>query len=83
MPVMKALNIDGTTYTTTGEVTVTQTLSSGTAIGSINVDGASTTLYAPGDELPTVTSSDNGKVLMVVSGSWAAAAISSANGVSF
>jgi len=33
--------------------------------------------------LPSVTSSDNGKVLQVVNGAWAAATIPSANGVSF
>lgn len=40
------------------------------------------TLQAP-RELPTVTSSDNGKILQVVNGAWAAASIPSANGVSF
>ena len=33
--------------------------------------------------LPTVTASDNGKFLRVVSGEWAASEISDANGVSF
>lgn len=33
--------------------------------------------------LPAVTSSDNGKVLAVVNGAWAAATIPSATGVSF
>lgn len=32
--------------------------------------------------LPTVTSSDNGKFLRVVSGEWAAATVANANGVS-
>lgn len=44
--------------------------------------GGILTLQAP-RELPTVTSSDNGKVLQVVDGAWAAASIPSANGVSF
>lgn len=44
--------------------------------------------YARGDhvhprELPTVSASDNGKFLRVVSGAWAAAAIANANGGSF
>ena len=34
-------------------------------------------------ELPTVTASDNGKFLRVVSGAWAAAEIANANGGSF
>lgn len=34
-------------------------------------------------ELPSVSGSDNGKVLMVVSGAWAAATIPDANGVNF
>ena len=33
--------------------------------------------------LPVVTSADNGKVLRVVNGEWAAASLPSANGVSF
>lgn len=33
--------------------------------------------------LPAVTASDNGKVLMVVNGAWAAVALPSANGVNF
>lgn len=36
-----------------------------------------------GGLLPAVTAADNGKVLRVVSGAWAASEISSANGVSF
>lgn len=36
-----------------------------------------------GGLLPTVTATDNGKFLRVVSGAWAAVEISSANGVSF
>ena len=38
---------------------------------------------AEGIALPAVTASDNGKVLRVVSGAWAAAAIPAASGVSF
>ena len=34
-------------------------------------------------EIPSVTASDNGKFLRVVSGAWAAVSISDANGVSF
>lgn len=34
-------------------------------------------------ELPTVTATDNGKFLRVVSGAWAAAEIPNANGGSF
>ena len=36
-----------------------------------------------GNDLPVVTSSDNGKVLRVVNGVWAAASLPSASGVSF
>lgn len=39
--------------------------------------------FAPIDAIPAVTSSDNGKVLMVVNGAWAAGSIPSATGVSF
>lgn len=38
---------------------------------------------AAAGSLPSVTSSDNGKVLMVVNGAWAAGSIPSATGVSF
>lgn len=59
------------------------TLVSGTNIKTIN----STSLLGSGDiaiaGLPSVSSSDNGKVLRVVSGAWAAASLPSASGVSF
>lgn len=59
------------------------TLVSGTNIKTIN----GTSILGSGNistaELPTVTASDNGKVLQVVSGAWAAASLPSANGVSF
>lgn len=35
------------------------------------------------ESLPAVSSADNGKILQVVNGAWAAAMIPSANGVSF
>jgi len=84
MPVMKRLRIGSVDYDTVGEASVTQTLTSGTEIATVTIDGTATKLYAPsGSELPAVTSSDNGKVLQVVDGAWAAASIPSANGVSF
>ena len=43
------------------------------AVGWVNQSGG----------LPAVTSSDNGKILQVVNGAWAAASLPSANGVSF
>lgn len=58
-------------------------LVSGTNIKTIN----STSLLGSGDisiaGLPSVTTADNGKVLQVVSGAWAAASLPSASGVSF
>jgi hypothetical protein len=58
-------------------------LVSGTNIKTIN----GTSLLGSGDltvdGLPSVTASDNGKVLRVVSGEWAAAPLPSASGVSF
>lgn len=58
-------------------------LVSGTSIRTVN----GTSLLGSGDidtsELPAVTSSDNGKVLQVVNGAWAASSLPSASGVSF
>lgn len=58
-------------------------LVSGTNIKTVN----GTSLLGSGNistaELPSVTSSDNGKVLRVVNGVWAAASLPSASGVSF
>ena len=51
-----------------------KTINGTSLLGSGNISTA---------ELPTVTTSDNGKVLQVVSGAWAAASLPSANGVSF
>lgn len=64
-------------------VTITPTLSSGTQIATYSVNGSSGTLYAPSSGLPSVTSADNGKVLRVVDGAWAAATVPDANGQSF
>lgn len=118
MPVMKRLRIGSVDYDTVGSASVTQTLTSGTEIATVTIDGTATKLYAPSGggggstvtvtpiltsgtqtatisvdgtdttlyaptELPNVTSSDNGKVLQVVDGAWAAASIPSASGVSF
>lgn len=57
---------------TTGQV-LAKTSGSDYAVGWTNQSGG----------LPAVTASDNGKVLMVVNGAWAAASLPSANGVSF
>lgn len=59
--------------------TVTVTDASGTQSFEIN-DGEDGQDLTP---LPTVTASDNGKFLRVVSGAWAAASVPSASGVSF
>lgn len=47
MPVMKRLTVDGVNYDTVGEASVTQTLTSGTEIATVTIDGAATKLYAP------------------------------------
>ena len=58
-------------------------LVSGTNIKTVN----NTSLLGSGNiaipALPSVTASDNGKVLQVVGGAWAAASLPSASGVSF
>jgi hypothetical protein len=64
-------------------VSITPTLSSGTQIATYTIGSTSGTLYAPSSGLPSVTSADNGKVLRVVDGAWAAATVPDANGVSF
>ncbi len=59
------------------------TLVSGTNIKTVNGNSllGSGNLAISG--LPSVTTSDNGKVLRVVNGAWAAASLPSASGVSF
>lgn len=47
MPVMKQLRIGSETYDTVGEASVTQTLTSGTKIATVTIDGTATDLYAP------------------------------------
>lgn len=47
MPVMRHLNVGGTTYDTVGEASVTQVQSSGTKIATVSIDGTSTDIYAP------------------------------------
>lgn len=50
----------------------------------VGVDAEGKLYTKPGGSgLPTVTASDNGKFLRVVSGAWAAATVADANGVSF
>lgn len=73
MPVLKQLRVDTVTYDTVGEASVTQVVSTGTKIATVTIDGTSTDLYAPGSGIPSVSSSDNGKVLTVVNGAWTAA----------
>lgn len=46
-------------------------------------DDAATKAYVDGKALPTVTSTDDGKFLRVVSGAWAAASVPDANGGAF
>lgn len=83
--------INSTSLLGSGNVSVQATLVSGTNIKTVNGNSllGSGNLAISG--LPTVTASDNGKVLMVVDGAWAAASlpiydgevISSATGVDF
>lgn len=65
MPVMKRLTVDGVNYDTVGEASVTQTLTSGTEIATVTIDGAATKLYAPegggGGMLVTFTTPDSGE----------------------
>lgn len=50
---------------------------------STSMTGTYSEVAIPSTSLPSVTSSDNGKVLMVVNGAWAAATLTQANGNSF
>ena len=56
---------------------------SGNTVTLSNKNGGSLATATIPTELPAVTSSDNGKVLRVVSGAWTAASLPSASGVSF
>lgn len=44
---MRHLTVDGTTYDTVGEASVTQVQTSGTKIATVSIDGTSTDIYAP------------------------------------
>ena len=61
MPVMRHLNVGGTTYDTVGEASVTQVFSSGTKIATVSIDGTSTDLYAPagGSSVDPATAAPN------------------------
>lgn len=54
------------------KVTFEQAVTSGTKLGTVNIDGTGHDIYS---DLPAVTTSDNGKVLMVSSGAWTAASL--------
>lgn len=45
---MRHLTVDGTTYDTVGEASVTQVVSSGTKVATVTIDGTATDIYAPG-----------------------------------
>ena len=47
MPIMKQLEVDDVVYTTVGEASVTQVVSTGTKIATVTIDGTATDLYAP------------------------------------
>ena len=63
----------------------TVALFNGTTGKTIKDSGLTIGRSIPADAvfLPTVTTSDNGKVLRVVNGAWAAVSLPSASGVSF
>lgn len=69
MPVMKQLRIGSATYDTVGEASVTQTLTSGTEIATVTIDGTATKLYAPdggggGGMVITVTMTNSGSSIV-------------------
>lgn len=77
-----------TTYARADHVHPTDTSRQATLVSGTNIKTVNgTSLLGSGNistaELPSVTTSDNGKVLQVVSGAWVAASLPSASGVSF
>ena len=62
MPTMKQLRIGSVNYDTVGEASVTQTLTSGTEIATVTIDGTATKLYAPTYTLPMASTSTLGGV---------------------
>lgn len=60
MPVMKQLNIGGTTYDTVGEASVTRVVTTGKKIATITIDGTSSDLYAPSGESYKISLTLNG-----------------------
>lgn len=68
---LKAKGIVGENFP--DDVTITPTITEGTEIANININGENNKIYAPiTKEVPTVTAIDNGKVLTVVQGEWKA-----------
>lgn len=71
------------TYTASEVGALPSTTSIPSKTSDLTNDSNFITLNQVPKELPTVTSSDNGKVLRVVSGAWSAVLLPSASGVSF
>lgn len=71
--------VNGVLYKVTSAITAGETVASGTNVTPVTVADLLEAIAG----LPAVTSSDNGKVLRVVNGAWAAESLPSASGVSF
>ena len=84
--ISKIKALDGTTYnlkdtTARGLVIANPTLAgTESSLTSLQVGNSKYKIDAGGSSLPTVTASDNGKVLMVVNGAWAVASLPTYNG---
>ena len=84
MPNLNDGGMDGTLITVkTGYGKIDEPASANYGDVLTYASGTGWTAAAPVEELPSVTSSDNGKVLRVTNGAWAAVQLPSASGVSF
>ena len=75
--------VNSTSLLGSGNIAVQPTLVSGTNIKTVNNESILGSGNLTVEGLPAVTSSDNGKILRVVNGVWAADSLISATGVSF
>lgn len=77
------ISVGGQLYVVTAAIAIGDTIAEGTNVESTTVMAQMAAKIGEINGLPDVSSSDNGKVLRVTNGDWAAESLPSASGVSF